>query len=116
MVSITAGGSVLPSPDELKMADEIIWSANTGRAASGLMVGDVVAQKQTLSLRWGVLTKAQLDLIRGKLVTGFYPVTVTMDGQSVSITVYRGTLSYDVLGTFGGVTDYNNAAVNHIQQ
>ena len=28
--TIQANGVTLPSPDEIKIADEIIWSANTG--------------------------------------------------------------------------------------
>ena len=115
-ISITVGGTALPSPVELTVSDEIIWSANTGRAASGLMVGDVVAEKRTLAIRWGVLTKAELDLIRGRLTSGFYPVTLTVDGESVTLTYYRGALTYELLGTFGGVTRYRNAAVTIIQQ
>lgn len=115
-ISIKAGGVALPSPTELTAGSEIIWSANTGRTASGLMVGDVVAEKQTLAIRWGVLTKAELDAIRSKLTAGFYPVTLAIDRESVTMNYYRGTLSYEILGTFGGTTYYRNAAVNIIQQ
>ena len=115
-ISIRAGGTTLPSPTELTASQEIIWSADTGRAASGLMLGDVIAEKQTLAIRWGVLTKAELDIIRGRLVSGFYPVTLTVDSESATMTYYRGTLTYEILGTFGGVTYYRAADVTIIQQ
>ncbi len=115
-VSITAGGTVLPSPTELAASDEIIWSADTGRSEAGAMLGDVVAEKQTWEIRWGVLTKAARELIRAKLTSGFIPVTITIDGTAVTLTVYRGTLTGSVLGTFGGVTYFKDVAVTLIQQ
>ena len=115
-VSVKAGGSLLPSPAEMSVSDEIIWSANTGRTASGRMLGDAVAEKRTVALRWGVLTAAELGLIRGKLTSGFCTVTVTVDGESVSMSCYRGTLTAAVLGTYGGVTYYSDVRVNLIQQ
>ena len=115
-VSITAGGTVLPSPVEMTASDEIIWSADTGRAESGQMLGDVVAEKATWEIRWGVLTKAERELIRSKLTSGFIPVTITIDGSSVTLTVYRGTLTGSILGTFGGVTYFKDPAVTIIQQ
>lgn len=116
MVSISVSGAALPSPDELRVSNEIIWSSNTGRTASGLMVGDAIAEKQTLAIRWGVLTKAQLSTIKGKLVSGFFPLTLTIDGESVTVTNYRGVLTAEILGTFGGVTYYRSASANVIQQ
>jgi hypothetical protein len=115
-VSIMAGGTALPSPTELTVSEEIIWSANTGRGASGLMLGDVVAEKETFEIRWGVLTAAQREEIRSRLVSGFFPVTVTIGDTAVTLTVYRGTLTGNILGTFGGVTYYRDTAVTVIQQ
>ena len=115
-ITITANGVTLPSPTELGTTEEIIWSANTGRSTTGLMVGDVVAQKRTLQLRWGVLTAAEYDTIRTNLRSGFNPVTLTVDGSSVTITAYRGTLSGTVMGTYGGTTYYREASVSIIQQ
>lgn len=116
MITITAGGTALPSPTEMTLSGEIVWSANTGRAASGLMIGDVIAEKQTVGLRWGVLTKAELALLREKLVSGFFPATLAIDGQSVDLTCYRGALTAELLGTFGGTTYYRSAAATLIEQ
>ena len=43
-----SGSTVLPAPVEITSNDEIIWSSHTGRAASGNMIGDVVAQKSSM--------------------------------------------------------------------
>ena len=115
-VSITAGGTVLPSPEEMTASDEIIWSADTGRSESSTMFGDVVAEKKTFEIHWGVLTAAQREMIRTRLVSGFFPVTVTIGETAVTLTVYRGTLTGSILGTFGGVTYYKDTAVTLIQQ
>lgn len=115
-ISIKAGGVALPSPTELTAGSEIIWSANTGRTASGLMVGDVVAEKRTLTIRWGVLTMGELALLREKLVSGFFPLTLTVDGDSVTVEGYRGALTHELLGTFGGVTYCRSAQVSVIQR
>ena len=40
---LRAGGIVLPSPVSLTINDELIWSEETGRTLSGLMVGEIIA-------------------------------------------------------------------------
>ena len=115
-IAVTANGTALPSPVEITAGEEIIWSADTGRAASGAMVGTVVAEKRTLAIRWGVLTAAQYETIRGAVVSGFIPFTITIDGAASTMTVYRGTITGDLLGTFGGTTYYKSASVTVIQQ
>jgi len=114
--TISANGVLLPSPVEIGTSEEIIWSANTGRSTTGLMVGDVVAQKRTLNLRWGVLTAAEYDLIRSNLRSGFHPFSLTVDGAVATITAYRGAVTATMIGTYGGVTYYRDAAVSIIQQ
>ena len=116
MISISAGGVALPSPISLREGDEIIWSADTGRTASGRMVGDVISEKRTLAIGWGVLTKAELASIRARLIAGFFPISVTVDGETWTIDAYWGTLTYELMGTYGGVSYYNNAAVEIIQR
>lgn len=114
--TITANGVVLPSPVEIGTSEEIIWSANTGRSTTGLMIGDVVAEKRTLNIRWGVLRAAEYDVICANLRSGFHPFTLTVDGVSTTITSYRGAITATMLGTYGGVTYYNDVSVSVIQQ
>lgn len=115
-VTIKSGSVTLPSPVEVKTSNEIIWSANTGRSGTGKMIGDVVAEKETIDITWGVLTKAQFNLIKSNMKSGFHPFTLIIDGESVTIPSYRSTLTKEILGTFGGVTYYKNATVSVIEQ
>ena len=80
------------------------------------MVGDVVAGKRTLNIRWGVLTAAEYDVLRANIRSGFHPFTIAVDGVSTTITSYRGAITATMLGTYGGVTYYRDAAVSVIQQ
>lgn len=70
------GMTLLPSPTDLKPSKELIWSENTGRAQSGSnkakMIGDVVAEKTTYNIEWGVLTQSQLNTITSHLTAGFF--------------------------------------------
>ena len=116
MISIVANGVTLPSPVEITTTDEIIWSANTGRAASGKMIGDVVAQKKTFDIKWGVLPQADFNKIRSNLKPGFYPFKITVDGGSTTITSYRSNVVSSILGTFGGITYRKDTSVTIIQQ
>ena len=52
-----------PAPKEggFVISKEPIWSQNTGRVASGLMVGDIIAIKTTLEISWSKLTQEQLS-------------------------------------------------------
>lgn len=115
-ITIKGGGVTLPSPVSVTAGNEIIWSSNTGRSASGKMIGDVIAEKKTFAITWGVLTRAELESIRTQLISGFYPFSLIEDGAVTSITAYRGTLSATLLGSFGGVTYYKDVTVSVIQQ
>ena len=107
----------LTAPVSIKVDDEIIWSSSTGRALDGTMLGDVVAEKKTLSISWGVLQEDELVLIKNKLVAGFFPITFYDDGQDITITCYRGTLSKEVIGELDdGIFYYRSASVSIIQQ
>ncbi len=116
-VYMKAGNVELPAPIKMSVSDEIIWSANTGRSTdSGKMIGDVIAEKKTLDVEWGVLTAAELKTITSNLKSGFHPISFYDDGSFITITSYRGTLKKDYLGYFGGVHYYNNVTVSIIQQ
>lgn len=116
-LTIRANGVTLPSPVSLTEGNEIIWSANTGRStSSGKMLGDVIAEKRTFSIQWGVLTTAQKNLIKANLKSGFHPVVFAFDSVTVTLTSYRGTLAAEYLGTFGGQEYYKNVTCQIIEQ
>lgn len=114
---LQAGGVALPAPVSLSVNNEIIWTSDTGRLLNGTMVGDVVAEKRTVSIKWGVLTDTEMKLIRSKLAAGYFPFTFKDDGIDVTIESYRGTLSKEHLGYIGdGIYYYKSASVEIIQR
>lgn len=112
-----SGGTVLPAPVEISVNDEIIWSSNTGRTANGTMAGDIVAEKKTVNIKWGVLTESELAVIKRVMTAGFFPFSFHDDGIDITIHSYRGTLSKEQIGWLGdGVFYYKSASVSVIQQ
>ena len=59
---LKSGDVVLPAPTSLTVSDEIIWTSDTGRTLSGTMVGDVVAEKKNLTIKWEFLTEEQVKV------------------------------------------------------
>ena len=114
---LKAGTVVLPAPVKISASDEVIWSSNTGRSTdSGKMIGDVIAEKKTIDIEWGVLTAEEMKRISDNLKSGFHPVTFYDNGEILTITSYRGTLKKEYLGFISGVHYYKNASVSIIQQ
>ncbi|MGN0464896.1 MAG: hypothetical protein ACI4F9_00935 [Lachnospiraceae bacterium] len=112
MAEVIASGVALPSPTQIKMSDEIIWSSNTGRVASGTMVGDVIAEKVTVTITWEMLTEAEVASIRSSMPAGFFSITVL----GISFVAYRGNLQSDVLGIINGTVYYKSVTVTAIQK
>lgn len=117
MAYLMAGNVVMPCPIELKVGHEIIWSSNTGRTSSGRMVGDVIAEKTTLEVNWGILSDAEIEKIKNYMIAGFFPITFYDFGGTATMTGYRGTLSAEMIGTLtDGITYWKNASVQLVQQ
>ena len=112
MAEITVNGDALASPVSISNSDEIIWSSGTGRSANGLMSGDVIANKKTIQISWGILTQDEYNAIRN-IPSGFFNAVVL--GQSIR--AYRSTISGSCLGTFiDGITYYNDVSTSFIEQ
>lgn len=112
-----AGSTILPAPTAITINDEIIWTSDTGRTLSGLMVGDPVAEKKTLGIRWEFLTETEVVLIKRTLTVGFFPISFRDDGVDMTIESYRGTLAKDVLGDIGdGNWWYKSVSVDIVQR
>lgn len=116
----TDASKLLPSPDQITCSEEIIWSANTGRSITpsdgALMMGDVVAQKKTFNIQWGILTQAEYNKIRTGLKAGFYPFTLVLGSEVITINAYRGTITAELLGAPDGKVYYRSAQVSVIQR
>ena len=114
---LSVRGQELPSPVSISVNDEIIWTSDTGRTLSGLMVGDVVAEKKNLSIKWGVLTETEMLLIKNSLSAGFYPVTFHDDGIELTMSSYRSTLTKEQIGYLSdGIFYYRSASVSIIER
>lgn len=115
--TLKAGGTTLPPPTEISSSEEIIWSSRTGRSTgSGTMIGDVIAEKKTVDITWGVLTEAEVKTIQKALTAGFFTFSLHDCGE-VSITVYRGTIKKEHLGYIGdGTYYYKSVTVSVIEK
>lgn len=114
---IKANGVTLPDPVEVRRGDELLWSEGTGRGAEdGLLVGSVVAKKETWTVRWGVIPWNDMATIRA-IPGGFFPF-LAMDGneQLASFTAYRSDIQSNLLGTFGGVRYWKDVEVQFTQR
>lgn len=116
------GMTALPSPVEVKQTNELIWSENTGRAQSGTnqakMIGDVVAEKVTFAIKWGIITSAQMTTIKTNLPKGFFYFGMGTDLTSAkanAMKVYRSQIEYEVLPV-GSTIYYKDANVSVIEQ
>lgn len=96
-----SGSVVLPAPTSLSVNDELVWSSDTGRTLSARMMGDVVAEKKTASIRWEYITEEELKVIKNTLIRGFFPISFHDDGVDLTIESYRGTMSKEHLGYIG---------------
>lgn len=113
----STGEVALPAPVSISVGNELLWSSNTGRSATGKMLGDVIATKETLSIEWGILTSAELNIIKTSLKAGFFALKVDIDGNSVTLNRYRGTLTYKAMGQLeDGIYYFSSASVDIIQQ
>ena len=117
MAILTVNSIALPAPTTITVGDEIIWSANTGRISTGQMIGDVIAEKQTLSVIWEYLTAAEKNTISNNLKAGFFPITIDIDGNPYEITSYRGVMTSDAIGKLSdGVYYFRQVSCDIVQQ
>ena len=118
---LVVNGVTLPAPalNGVSISREKIWSAATGRTASGKMVGTVIAQKYTLKVKWPPLTMAQAALIQQAVSSGpeFFPVSFTdAGGQRRSLTMYAGTPTYTQYSWKQGMQYVVDVSVELIEQ
>lgn len=107
----------LPAPATISVGDEILWSSNTGRSSTGKMIGDVIAEKETLNIKWQYITAAEKNIIETALSTGFFPIEINIDGNPYTITVYRGTLKYEAMGRLDdGIYYFKEISTDIVEQ
>lgn len=117
MFVLRANNLQLPAPVSMSVNDEIIWSSDTGRTLNGTMVGDVIAEKKNISIKWQWLTDQEVKTLKKNLVAGFFPLTIYDNGETITIDTYRSTLSKECACDVGdGVTRYKSVSVDIIQR
>ena len=124
--STVANMSVLPSPTTVTPTFEIIWSENTGRAQTteggtttkGKMIGDVVAEKATYAIKWGVISDADMTTIKSKLTKGFFYFgigTSLLSAKASATKFYRSEIAGDYL-PIGDTIYWKDVTVSVIEQ
>ena len=96
-----------------------IWSANTGRSATGKMFGDIVAEKYTLNLSWSKMKYKDVSALATAITSNaFFDVTfVDEKGSKKTREFYSADPTYllDRISKSGeGI--YNNISIELIER
>lgn len=91
-------GINMPTPDAGGIAFNTtpIWAKNAKRSASGLYVGDIVADKRTVDITISNLTSSEIKLIEDQL-TAYYTLTVIdphNPSERITIECYKPPFGY----------------------
>lgn len=115
-------GVQMPTPalEGVTITSEKVWSSDTGRSATGLMLGTCVAVKEKISIKWPPLTPEQAAVIEAAVSDRskpFVPLKYTdMTGTIVTKTVYFGTPSYTWYSWSDGVRYVKDVSVDAIER
>ena len=95
-----------------------IWSSNTGRGATGKMLGDIIATKYTIRAQWNKLTQSQLTALENAIGSkAFFSVTfVNEKGVQTTKTFYSADPTYTTKKFVNGVAVFENVSIELIEQ
>lgn len=102
----------------LTITDNIIWSANTGRVASGEMEGDIIAKKIKLNLTLAPLNDEEATEFARAIEPPFFPITFRnpKTGQTDTRMFYVGTPTYPVYSYADNLPRYVDIADNFVEK
>ena len=102
----------------LTFDENIIWSANTGRVATGEMEGDIVARKFKLIVTLAPLTDEEAADFASAIRPAFFPITFRNPntGLTDTKTFYVGTPKYPVYTYVDGQFRYVGAGADFIEK
>ncbi len=110
----------MPTPklNGLTITREKIWSSNTGRAANGETIGDIVAIKYKIQISWPPLSREEVAVIDAAITPAFFPVTFLdpVTNAAKTIICYAGTPTYPVYSYYQGVKTYSGVNVNLVEK
>ncbi len=116
------GGVKMPTPalEGMTISREKIWSSDTGRTASGKMVGTIVSIKTTVKIKWPPLTMDEVKVIEGAVSSQDTPFTTLkytdMTGSTVTKTVYFGTPTYTIYSWADNLQVVKDVSVDGVEQ
>lgn len=112
-------GVVMPTPDEgVTLGKEPIWSSNAGRTSSGYYVGDIVAEKRTVSFNFSFLTDEQIRRIENQLTT-FYQIDFVNPlnpAERIVMDCYRPPRSYPLKRVSNGKSHFDTFTLDCIER
>ena len=117
-MSLKIGGVEMPPVQKLTITREPIWSKNTGRSASGTMVGDVVAVKYKLQVTFVPLSDAQAAVLAAATSPAFFNVTFhdPEDNKDKTVKMYAGSLPFDVYSYVDFLPRYVGTSISLIEK
>lgn len=118
---IKVNGEPLPSPTNVEIGDETIWSSNTGRSVkTGEMLGAVVATKITLDVEWQWINHDDYLKIKNALKAGYFgPVKYESSDGSETVNLalaYRSNISRLDGNTVNGIRYYRSVKTSIIEK
>lgn len=96
-----------------------IWSANTGRSATGKMFGDIVAKKYTLNLSWPKMKSEDVSALATAITSkAFFDVTFVDEKESKQTREFYSADPTYLLDRISkdGIGIYNNISVELIER
>lgn len=112
-------GKEMPTPDaNISFNKEPLWSSNAGRTASGLFVGDIVAEKRTVSFSFSQLTAEEISLIENELNT-FYNVDFVNPlnpAERIEFECYRPPRSFPLKRVRNGLATFDTFTLDCIER
>lgn len=112
-----------PAKEGVVITKEPLWTANTGRSASGKMTGDLLpgSPKTTISVTWPVLTFAETNAIITAIEGGgsFFKIKFTKDLGGTGTnewTVYASNIPRTVYSLATGYKFHTGVTVTFIEQ
>lgn len=114
------GGVEMPTlkKEGLTITKEKIWSSNTGRSASGEIIGDLIAIKYKLQCEWPPLTRQQAKIVDAAISPAFFTVRFLDPGTNTAVTknFYAGTPTYPIYSYVDGIKTYVGVKVDLIEK
>lgn len=115
-------GVTMPTPaaEGVTITNNKVWSADTGRVASGKMTGTLVAIKAKITIKWPPLTMSEVSTIEAAVGNASSPWNTVqytdMTGNTVTKTMYFGDPSYTQYSWINGMQYITDVSVDGIER